>query len=219
MRLAACRKVLHGFLKSLLRDISSLIMAHVKSSHDISVLLVSSRVSAQRSECCLVAQATSTQQAEMKKVKGLQEKLGTELTKLSQRMADLQVQGQKYEAVDGAKNQVNKASRSPNSCSDIANQSHCSCHLSFDCRPTKSALQSCASCQNSNPLCECVLAVCKAEDNWSSHAADWLPPAAAWYLTVTLLIDSGVCRRGSKTAHWRRSTCRPSKVCKLQKLV
>jgi hypothetical protein len=56
-----------------------------------------------------VAQATPTQQAEMKKVKGLQEKLGTELTSLSQRMADLQVQGQKYETVDGAKNQVKRA--------------------------------------------------------------------------------------------------------------
>ncbi|DBA65684.1 TPA: hypothetical protein ACH3X2_002738 [Trebouxia sp. C0005] len=52
------------------------------------------------------SQATPTQQAEMKKVKGLQEKLGTELTSLSQRMADLQVQGQKYEVVDGAKDQA-----------------------------------------------------------------------------------------------------------------
>ncbi len=184
------------------------------------MLLVSSRDSAQSSECCLVAQATPTQQAEMKKVKGLQEKLGTELTSLSQRMADLQVQGQKYEAVDGAKNQVNKPSCYPGSCSsDIASQSHCCCHLSFDCRRTKSALQVFAICQHSHPLCESVLAVCKAEDTRSSQAADWLPPAAAWYLTVTLLIDSGVCRRGSKTAHWRRSTCRPNRVCKLQKLV
>ena len=73
----------------------------------------------------------------MKKVKGLQEKLGTELTSLSQRMADLQVQGQKYEAVDGAKNQVKQASCSPDSCSDIASQSHCRRHLSFDCTPNK----------------------------------------------------------------------------------
>ncbi len=106
LHLAACSKVLHGLLKSCLRDNSSLTMAHVRSSLDIGMLLVCSRDSAQSSECCLVAQATPTQQAEMKKVKGLQEKLGTELTSLSQRMADLQVQGQKYEAVDGAKNQV-----------------------------------------------------------------------------------------------------------------
>ncbi len=183
------------------------------------MLTVCSRDSAQSSDCCLVAQATPTQQAEMKKVKGLQEKLGTELTSLSQRMADLQVQGQKYEAVDGARNQVKTAPCSPSSCSDIASQSHCSRHLSFDSKLTKSDLQAIASCQHSNPFCECVFAVCKAEDNRSSHAADWLPPAAAWYLTVTLLIDSCVCRRGSRPAHWRRSTCRLSRVCKLQKLL
>ena len=181
LHLTACRKVLHRFLKSCLRDKSSLIMAHVRSSLGILMLTVCSRGSTQSSECCLVAQATPTQQAEMKKVKGLQEKLGTELTSLSQRMADLQVQGQKYEAVDGAKNQVNKASCSPG-CSDIASQSHCSCHLSFDCKPTKSALQSCASCQHSNLLCECVLAVCKAEENLSSHGADWLPSVPRCYI-------------------------------------
>ena len=143
-------------VKSCPHDISYLLSTiHVGSSLELNVKFVCSKDSAQSSECCLVAQATPTQQAEMKKVKGLQEKLGTELTSLSQRMADLQVQGQKYEAVDGAKNQVNKASCSPG-CSDIASQSHCSCHLSFDCKPRKSALQSCASCQHSNLLCECV---------------------------------------------------------------
>lgn len=184
LRLAACRKIMHGFLKGCLRDNASPIMAHVGSRLGVIMLTVCSRGSAQGSECCLVAQATPTQQAEMKKVKGLQEKLGTELTSLSQRMADLQVQGQKYEAVDGAKNQVNKTSCSPGSCSDSASQSHCSRHLSFDCKPTKSAVQSFASCQHSNPLCEYVLAVCKAEDTRSSQATDWLPPAAACYLTV-----------------------------------
>ena len=51
-------------------------------------------------------QATPAQQAELQKVKGLQEKLGAELSGLSQRVADLQGQSHKYEAVDGAKNQV-----------------------------------------------------------------------------------------------------------------
>lgn len=133
-------------------------------------------------ECCLVAQATPTQQAEMKKVKGLQEKLGTELTSLSQRMADLQVQGQKYEVVDGAKDQVKKTPTPLMVCSDIAGQSHCSCHRSFDCRLTKSDVQSFGNDQHSNPFCECVLAVCKAEDNLSSHAADWPPPAGTLLL-------------------------------------
>ena len=35
-------------------------------------------------------QATAAQQAEMKKIKGLQEKLGAELTSLSQKMTNLQ---------------------------------------------------------------------------------------------------------------------------------
>lgn len=39
-------------------------------------------------------------------MKGLQEKLGAELSGLSQRVADLRGQSHKYEAVDGAKNQV-----------------------------------------------------------------------------------------------------------------
>ena len=54
----------------------------------------------------VIVQATPAQQAELQKMKGLQEKLGAELGGLSQRVADLQGQSHKYEGVDGAKNQV-----------------------------------------------------------------------------------------------------------------
>ncbi len=53
-----------------------------------------------------MVQATPAQQAELKKIKALQEKLQTELASLSQKMAELQAQSHTYEAVDGAKNQV-----------------------------------------------------------------------------------------------------------------
>ena len=53
-----------------------------------------------------MVQATPAQQAELQKMKGLQEKLGAELSGLSQRVADLRGQSHKYEAVDGAKDQV-----------------------------------------------------------------------------------------------------------------
>ncbi len=175
LRLAACRKIMHGFLKSCLRDNLILIMACVRSSLGGNMLTVSSRDSAQNSECCLVAQATPTQQAEMKKVKGLQEKLGTELASLAQRMADLQVQGQKYEAVDGAKNQVNKAS-----CSPVVVQT-------LLVSPTVATILA-STVNQQRQLCSLVPGVdtathfvkpkpfCKAENNLSSHAADWLLP-------------------------------------------
>ena len=51
-------------------------------------------------------QATPAQQAELQKIRGLQDKLAAELSGLSHKMADLQAETHKYDGIDGAKREV-----------------------------------------------------------------------------------------------------------------